>query len=520
MIERTVIRAGRARAQLATFRLRLADSFSGREAMWAAATALGVSAVTLQMILGPGTLTLALAATILASALIVWPQAALYGAIILGLATLPSFVQTSVHPGPLVVFLFEPLLLFSVVHTALDIRPKVSRQAQLVACCIGAMAIIGWLRDTNPARNLQEMLWLLDVAGSLYVAAGVVKSGSWLGIKRVVAGVLVWSASMVGLAAVGLGGIEGASAAHLGDQAIEATRVLTNTVFLALATVTACAVGICTGRVRARQTVVFWAPSSFILLLSFSRNSLICLAVALSFAIMLTDRRSSSLRRLVSASALLSLTVSVAFIFTQGTVLGEWMRRQGTAYQERVFGGLSGSGLTRDPSAQARVQETENLTTHMLDSPFFGHGLGYAYQQPFGDTGSFTATVGPYYAHNFWLWLLVKGGIPLSILFTVALLAPLANARLWKDPHGSIAAATGAGLTAVCLVAPLPLDASNSLLYGLVLGLAAGIAKELRSSELSKMDTASAPQENSTGGLQDEARPQHRQQPSEPTSTT
>ena len=71
---------------------------------------------------------------------------------------------------------------------------------------------------------------------------------------------------------------------------------------------------------------------------------------------------------------------------------------------------MSPTAMAVDSSTQDRLRENANLLAAFGDAPLFGHGLGYAYQPPFGKAGSFTATLGTTYSHNFYLWWLVKAG--------------------------------------------------------------------------------------------------------------
>ena len=76
----------------------------------------------------------------------------------------------------------------------------------------------------------------------------------------------------------------------------------------------------------------------------------------------------------------------------------------------------------------AREAENVNLWIAIREAPLFGHGFGYAYQPPFGPAGRFAATFGPYYAHNFYLWLLAKAGIIGLVGFAMFALVPIIRA--------------------------------------------------------------------------------------------
>ena len=108
----------------------------------------------------------------------------------------------------------------------------------------------------------------------------------------------------------------------------------------------------------------------------------------------------------------------------------------------------------------------------------FGHGLGYAYQLPFGgdDPNEFTQSLGTTYAHNFYLWWLAKSGAVGMTAFAVFALAPLVRALRSASVPAKISAAVSIGLLVMCIIDPLPEEPTNSMVLGIALGSALAFA--------------------------------------------
>ena len=70
--------------------------------------------------------------------------------------------------------------------------------------------------------------------------------------------------------------------------------------------------------------------------------------------------------------------------------------------------------------------------------------LGYAYQLPFGKAGTFTATLGTTYAHNFYLWWLAKAGAVGMASFAVFALTPVVRGIRSASAEAKISAAVSA----------------------------------------------------------------------------
>jgi O-antigen ligase len=255
-----------------------------------------------------------------------------------------------------------------------------------------------------------------------------------------------------------------------------AIRLLTATQVPALVVLTALVAAHIIGRARPSVSEALGVPALLITLLSFSRNTLIALAVAAAVALVASWTWSAVSRTAVLAAGcavLLGIALPAMLFLLQNTTAAVWLSDQLNAFSHRV----STAALAVDSSALARLHENTNLIRAIAEAPLDGHGLGYAYQMPFGKSGSFSATLGTTYAHNFYLWLLVKSGVIGMANFAVFAVTPVWRAVRSSSAAAKISAATGAALLAICVVDPLPLEPANSLALGMALGAAMGFAR-------------------------------------------
>ena len=111
------------------------------------------------------------------------------------------------------------------------------------------------------------------------------------------------------------------------------------------------------------------------------------------------------------------------------------------------------------------------------DAPLFGHGVGYAYQLPLGKAGTFTATLGTGYSHNFYLWWLAKAGAVGMASFAVFALTPVVRGIRSASAAAKISAAVSARPARGVCGRPVPLEPGNSLALGMALGAAMAFAR-------------------------------------------
>lgn len=282
-----------------------------------------------------------------------------------------------------------------------------------------------------------------------------------------------------------------------GGDGDAASRILTETTYLAGVVFAGILYMFVTGSLNAKFRVVsIWlVPSLLLVILSFSRNILIGLTVAVLAA--LCASFSVAAARRVSA-AVAAVVVVIPFVgwalwnLPSGplrSVFG-WGRLQWDGFSNRVIDGVRPSSIRSDGSIQYRTdQENPFLYSAIDSSPILGHGFGYAYK-PFytgrqyrymSDTAEL---LGTQYAHNFYLWLAVKVGV-LGVAICAATIL-LAMARVLRaarrqDPRlpagvaGTVIACL-TGVLAQSVVAPLPNGMPSAVLVGCLIGLLFALA--------------------------------------------
>ena len=174
---------------------------------------------------------------------------------------------------------------------------------------------------------------------------------------------------------------------------------------------------------------------------------------------------------------MLAVTLPAALFLLQHSEAGVWLGNQIVGYNNRVLGGVSTDALAVDESTLDRLRENAKLNRAISEAPLFGHGLGYAYQMPFGnDPNWFTATLGTTYAHNFYLWWLCKSGAVGMAAFAWFALTPLIRGLRSASALAKAGAAVSIGLLVICNVAPLPEEPASALVLGMALGSALAFA--------------------------------------------
>ncbi|EUA11526.1 O-Antigen ligase family protein [Mycobacterium kansasii 732] len=188
-----------------------------------------------------------------------------------------------------------------------------------------------------------------------------------------------------------------------------------------------------------------------------------------------TLRRSLALTAI--GAVVIAATVAWSLFLLRGSSTGTWVVEQFGAFTRRVLGGVSTGALAVDPSTLDRLREVENLDRAIVQAPVFGHGLGYAYQQPYGsDPDEFTMKFYPTYSHLFYLWWLAKAGVVGMAGFAVFALTPLFRALRRASVPAKVSAAVSAGLLAMSTVWPLPEMPTDAVSLGLALGATMGFA--------------------------------------------
>lgn len=403
-------------------------------------------------------------------------------AVIAAFATMPVGVPVVWYPSSASVGIpiYEPLLLAAAVYARVSSRPtpKVGRRAVVFSMAIILSGLLGWTMGNDMERTVLEAKLLLDMVLAFYVAAAFMETPIAKTTSRVVAGVLWWSA---GLVVVGsLTGLElqgRAETAHLAGASSQAVRFLTSAQFLALATFLLTLTMFFAGRLTFKRSLPWLLPSALLLLLAFSRNTLLGLGVCLLFAFLASRSTRSAIRLGTRALMTVGITVVLFVALLQSFPSSNpaiWADHQFSAYQMRVFGGLGSQAISADPSVRTRLDEADHLSSAISSSPVVGHGLGYMYQPRRGAVDSFEGNLEPFYAHNFYMWWLAKAGILGMLAFLYFAVTPLFTVlRNAGRAHAVALGGTSAALLAVSFVAPLPEDSPTSVCLGAVLGLLA-----------------------------------------------
>nr|WP_244637168.1 O-antigen ligase family protein [Frigoribacterium sp. CFBP 13712] len=223
---------------------------------------------------------------------------------------------------------------------------------------------------------------------------------------------------------------------------------------------------------------MFWIPSLIIVTLSFSRNALLALAVAVLVGLLSSRRIKPFLVAFVSLVGVVSLAflLSVAAPVLADLPGGTFVNNQVASYTERVVGGLRPDALASDSSIQFREFEARYLSLAFSERPAIGHGFGYAYK-PSLTANAFQEDYAPYYSHNFPFWVLVKSGIVGALLFFLPVV--MVTLRLLRTSSVILLAAATPLISYVVIsfVAPVPLGTTSCMLFGLALGASVAAAQ-------------------------------------------
>ena len=406
----------------------------------------------------------------------VWP------ALFLAFASLPESWHVGKVVGPVSVYAYQVAVLLAIVFLIPAARLRFSHYLLPLSMMLAVtlFTATGAAAGHDPERVAREASFLYEMVAGAVLAVLLVRTHQVRQAIRVIGVVMWFSAGMIlagSLSGLRLAGRAESLELETGAAAL---RILTATQAPALAVLTTLVAAHILGRARWRHWALLGAPALAITLLSFSRHTLIALAVAACVALLaglgwVAIRRSA----LLAAAGVGALAVAVPaslFLLENGSG-GGWLAEQIDAFSHRVIGGVSTTALAVDSSTLARLHENESLWRAIVDAPVLGHGLGYAYQLPFGEAGSFTATLGTTYAHNFYLWWLVKGGVVGMAVFAVFALLPVVRALRSASAAAKVSAAVSLALLAICVVDPLPLEPASSLVLGMALGATLALSR-------------------------------------------
>lgn len=410
------------------------------------------------------------------------PQRMVWIALFLAFASLPASLHVGKVIGPVSIYAYQVAILLAIAFLIPIARLRFSAYIPpaILLLTVLFFAGVGIATGNSIDRVAYEATFLCELVAGYVLARLIVLSGYVRESIHVITVVLWVSAAMVMTSS--LTGLELAGRAESLEYttgSAQAIRLLTATQTPAIAVLAALVAAQIVGRGKPSTYLTLGVPALVVTLLAFSRNVLIVIAVTAGVALLASWRWSAIRRSAVLAAvgaALIAVVIPSSLYLLQNSAAGAWLEDQLNAFSHRVIGGVSSSALAVDSSTLSRAHENANLERAIIDAPLFGHGLGYAYQPPFGKPGTFTATLGTTYAHNFYLWWLVKAGAAGMVVLAWFALTPLIRALRSASAPARITAAVSAGLLVVCVVDPLPLNLANALTLGIALGAAAGFA--------------------------------------------
>ena len=431
------------------------------------------------------------------------PQLMVWFAVFSAFAALPASWPLGMVFGPVSIWAYHVALLLAICYLIPIVRPRFSAYLLpgMFLLTVVCFTVVGFVTGHDAESVVREATALFEVIGGFMLGLLVVYCDYIKGAMRAIAVTLWFSTPMIvagSLHAIRLAGVEISMRDRAGGCAVmaqcagaAATRIITATEQPAIAVLTTLVAASIVGRVRPAIYLALGPPALVIALLAFVRFTLIEIAVAAVVA-SVASLGWSALRRTavftVAGAVLFAVTVPGSLFLLQHSSTGAWLGDQFTAFNNRVLGGVSTNTLAVDPSALARRAEDVNLNRAIAKAPVFGHGLGYAYQLPFGKSDSFSATLGTTVGHNFYLWWLVKAGAVGMAAFALFALTPLIRALRCASAPAKISAAVSVGLLAVCIVSPLPEGYGASTL-GLALGSAMAFAGRGRTEGLGAEQT-------------------------------
>ncbi|PZE90456.1 O-antigen ligase [Curtobacterium sp. MCBD17_008] len=443
----------------------------------------------------PSVAPLTVAALVAVLVLVIRPAWSIYLTLIFAFTALPAAIPTEFEVAGSSIRVHEPFLVLALVYSVAHFRA--SRRANLLAGAFAAFVAVGLLvafASQNPvskiifdARPVVECAAVIFIAVRLYgtkIARRCIVVFTWI---LWVSAVIVFAGATLG---VSVGGrTEEADLANPDAVSGAATRLLTSATFPALAVLCAITALVVAGKMPLRSSWVLGVPALVIVILSFSRNSILALGVAVLFAALMSRTVSSTTRAVgigLTTVAVFGLLVVMNPILA-GLPGGEFINTQVASYASRVIDGLNSNVQASDISVQFRVSEDGWLLQGLSTSPIFGHGFGFAYK-PSAGRSSFTLDYAPYYAHNFYLWTAVKSGLLGGVLMLVSVVGPLWRA-VRKPSFSTIAIASAlAGMLGSSFVAPVALSATSSVLFGVLVGAV------IAATEGSKGSTGQAPE--------------------------
>lgn len=404
-------------------------------------------------------------------------------------ATFPAFVPKQFLFAGYAVYIHEIPLFLAALYLGITRPPN--RNTDLCALGIASITIIGvfngfWndcdLRAIGgDSRGLLAVAMSVFIVGRIawtplaFVALRAVKITLWISFGLILLGLL-------DLVKLNVYEFDASIAAKTVHRMTGVERILGPTTQLASAVVVIVIALWVLRPDMSRRTIGYLMPALGILVIGYSRNAIVLLAVTLLVST-LFRRRDTAVGRGHSSRVLRAIWVAiggiVAFVLlgiflnmTAGIPGLDTLRVVYTAYSARVLQGFGDIAQQYDYSILYRQGEVVLLKSAIAGHELFGNGFGFRYRPPVGV--GFTATAGTYYAHQFYWWAIAKVGWCGLLAYMAAFLTPVAHA-LFAPGQFALRSAAGSalvGLLVTSVVVPAPEDVSGAPVFGALLGIA------------------------------------------------
>jgi len=393
----------------------------------------------------------------------------------------PAQVPERIYVGGFGVNLSELALILGAAYVAAKYPPNrlTDRCAAAISLVTAFFAFIGVLSHTPMNQIANDSRGLFGLSLALFIAGRIAATPIVATALKSLRLTLWVSFAIITLGSLGALEIQGrlsAAALDGGAAADSVTRVQSPTVHIASAVLAICIALWIVKPHSFRPTVMYMLPALGITILGFSRNALLTMAITCVVAIILERTFRAGVRAtFVVAGMALVFSATGALLERLSDLPGlDYVHRVYSAYTDRVFGGLSADVMATDSSTVYRDYEITNMKAAINGHELAGHGMGYEYQ-PVRDSKTPTSS---YYAHNFYMWSVVKTGFIGLSIYAVAFLAPLVRAvrGVRPAPFRSVCVGAAVGLLYVSSVAPLPLSSNGGPLIGTLIGAAAAMA--------------------------------------------
>jgi len=424
----------------------------------------------------------ALACAALVLVLVSWPNSVFYLTAILAVVTLPSSIPDFISLPGYQLHLYEPVLLLATASALVRFSPATDDLGRVVLLLLLLLGWIIWgllkgnsiswvITDIRyPAEMIMAMLIANRVLGTqvpstlwnlliptLWLSAGVLIFAS-------VSGIEIWGRSL-------------GATLLTNSNGEEATRYLTPSLYPSVAIIAGVVAASVAGKERLAKFIPWIVPALIITILGFTRNTILAVAIASIYGAIAGGvyRPIAKLAKVGAALAIVVVLIVFGLSVTGIPNENSWIGSQIASFNRRVVDGITPSAISEDSSAQYRFkQENTYLYDSIAESPFLGHGYGYAYKplytgQPLDSNSEYAR----YYAHNFYLWLAAKSGFIGLIIFLMAFAWPVLRPLRLGTGLEIAAGGAAAGMLAASLVAPMPLGSPTALVLGTMVGIAA-----------------------------------------------